>query len=68
MTEWRFKTIYFVGGSRLMNEELATIVERGQEEGFEFHDLKFAQSSASGSGMSAIVIMRKTSLSVPTKS
>lgn len=58
MIEWRFKTIYFVGDSQHMDEKLKKIVEAGQEDGFEFHDLKFAQSSASGTGMSVIIIMR----------
>lgn len=58
MPEYKFKTFFFKH-SRELDELINEYVEKQQEEDFEFVDVKFAQSSASGTGMSVLIVMRK---------
>jgi hypothetical protein len=58
MNKWRFKSIFFVH-ARDMDTFLNETTAEMQKEGFDFHDVRMAQSSASGSGMSAILVFRE---------
>lgn len=56
--EYDFNVFYFYSGSSLGTEITKHVADK-QKEGWEYEDVKFAQSSASGTGMSAIVVMRR---------
>lgn len=58
MNKWRFRVLFFAK-ERALQEWLHKAVEEAQVDGYDFHDLRFAQSSASGTGMSAVLVLRK---------
>lgn len=64
MDEYRFHTFFFRKDTRYSNlgEDITQVVAEAQKEGFEYHNVRFAQSSASGTGMSALLVLRKTNV------
>lgn len=58
MPEYKFKSFFFYKTDSF-DRKLDEYVSEQQAKGFEFVDVRFAQSSASGTGMSALVVMRK---------
>lgn len=55
---YKFRVIYFAQGSRVLQEWLDAEMAEAEKSGYEYCDLKFAQSSASGTGMSAILVLK----------
>jgi hypothetical protein len=60
MSEWRFRSIFFDKG-REFDLKMEELTKEAQKDGFDFHDIRMAQSSASGTGMSVVMVFRKVS-------
>jgi hypothetical protein len=54
---YKFRVFFFLLQAEL-EDSLNSAMTEAEKMGYEYHDLKFAQSSASGTGMSAVLVLK----------